>query len=108
MLNVTQKSTYKKIATFSFSMSDVLAYRAFSKDENPVHLDGVIFGIQLMGKIEYHLLKVLNKKSYLAIDYTFSNKVYVDEPIDLYFTSQSDFLVLSLNKSIGSGRIKFD
>ena len=49
---VGAKSMLKASSLFSFSEADLAAYHVFSNDDNPVHQLGVVFGIQLMAKVE--------------------------------------------------------
>ena len=51
MHTVEAKSMLKASSLFSFSEADLAAYHVFSKDDNPVHQLGVVFGILLMATV---------------------------------------------------------
>lgn len=109
MPDVSQRSTLKKIASFSFTQEDILAYRDFSMDLNPIHLEGVVFGIQLMATIENHLLNYLRYPIFNNLSYYYLDKVYANDTIDLYLDEYShDFTVCSLDKTIGKGKISIE
>lgn len=108
MSNAYRKYTSKKIASFSFTHEDVLDYREFSKDNNPIHLQGVVFGIQLIGRIEHHLEHFFHT-NLVRISYYFLGKVMIDETIDLFVDPNNfEFSIQVGNTEVGKGSVAID
>ncbi|MBO0481109.1 hypothetical protein [Candidatus Enterococcus courvalinii] len=105
MENVEPKYTSEPLAMFSFSETDVLIYQSFSGDKNPIHQTGVIFGIQLMARIEGILDSEFCFNDSRKYSYFFLEKVMVRDTISLYIINQHDFEVWCHNKKVGKGRI---
>ncbi|MFD1671670.1 hypothetical protein ACFQ5M_06165 [Agrilactobacillus yilanensis] len=105
MPNVIPKSMFEQLAEFSFSTADLAAYRAFSKDDNPVHQSGVVFGIQLMATVESCLVQWLRLTPTHETTYYFLEKVFVDETLQLLSTRTGRFEVWHEDKLVGKGVI---
>lgn len=107
MENVKPRSMFGLLGTFSFSLTDLQKYQEFSKDNNPVHKTGVVFGIQLMARIEGLIDRKLN---FVTGKYTyyFLKKVMVDEEISVYLSDNQQFEVWSFNKKIGEGAFEHE
>ena len=80
---VGAKSMLKTSSLFSFSETDLAAYHLFSKDDNPVHQLGVVFGIQLMARVEEMLMTLFEFNERRTFSYSFLDKVWVNDTIDL-------------------------
>ena len=105
MHTVEAKSMLKASSLFSFSEADLAAYHVFSKDDNPVHQLGVVFGIQLMAKVEGILMTLFELNERRTFSYSFLDKVWVN---DLKVSADQHFEVWSCDKKVGEGTIKND
>lgn len=105
---VGANSMLKASSVFSFSEADLAAYHLFSKDENPVHQLGVVFGIQLMARVEGMLMTLFEIKERRTISYVFLDKVWINQPIYLKVSTDQHFEVWSCDKKVGEGMIKND
>lgn len=108
MHTVEAKSMLKASSLFSFSEADLAAYHVFSKDDNPVHQLGVVFGIQLMAKVEGILMTLFELNERRTFSYSFLDKVWVNDTIDLKVSADQHFEVWSCDKKVGEGMIKND
>ncbi|CEN27721.1 MULTISPECIES: hypothetical protein [Pseudolactococcus] len=108
MHTVEAKSMLKASSLFSFSEADLAAYHVFSKDDNPVHQLGVVFGIQLMAKVEGILMTLFELNERRTFSYSFLDKVWVNDTIDLKVGADQHFEVWSCDKKVGEGMIKND
>lgn len=108
MHTVEAKSMLKASSLFSFSEADLDAYHVFSKDDNPVHQLGVVFGIQLMAKVEGILMTLFELNERRTFSYSFLDKVWVNDTIDLKVGADQHFEVWSCDKKVGEGMIKND
>ncbi|WP_438723064.1 hypothetical protein [Enterococcus sp. DIV1420a] len=93
------------LAVFSFSQEDLKAYHAFSRDENPIHQTGVIFGIQLMACIEEILIEKWQLKETRNFSYYFLAKIMVETQIELFGKDNHMFEVWCCGKKVGEGVI---
>ena len=105
---VGAKSMLKTSSLFSFSETDLAAYHLFSKDDNPVHQLGVVFGIQLMARVEEMLMTLFEFNERRTFSYSFLDKVWVNDTIDLKVGADQHFEVWSCDKKVGEGMIKND
>ena len=105
---VGAKSMLKASSLFSFSEADLAAYHVFSKDDNPVHQLGVVFGIQLMAKVEGILMTLFELNERRTFSYSFLDKVWVNDTIDLKVGADQHFEVWSCDRKVGEGMIKND
>lgn len=108
MPTVEAKSMLKASSLFSFSETDLATYHLFSKDDNPVHQLGVVFGIQLMARVEGMLMTLFELKERRAFSYIFLDKVWVNDPIYLTVSADQHFEVCSCDKKVGEGMIEND
>lgn len=108
MSTVEAKSMLKASSLFSFSEADLAAYHLFSKDDNPVHQLGVVFGIQLMARVEGMLMTLFELNERRTFSYSFLNKVWVNAPIYLTVSADQHFEVWSCDKKVGEGMIEND
>ncbi len=108
MPTVEAKSMLKASSLFSFSETDLATYHLFSKDDNPVHQLGVVFGIQLMAKVEGILMTLFELNERRTFSYSFLDKVWVNDPIYLTVSADQHFEVWSCDKKVGEGMIEND
>lgn len=108
MPTVEAKSMLKASSLFSFSEADLAAYNLFSKDDNPVHQLGVVFGIQLMARVEGMLMTLFELNERRTFSYSFLDKVWVNAPIYLTVSADQHFEVWSCDKKVGEGMIEND
>lgn len=108
MSTVEAKSMLKASSLFSFSEADLAAYHLFSKDDNPVHQLGVVFGIQLMARVEGMLMTLFELNERRTFSYSFLDKVWVNAPIYLTVSADQHFEVWSCDKKVGEGMIEND
>ncbi len=108
MHTVEAKFMLKASSLFSFSEADLAAYHVFSKDDNPVHQLGVVFGIQLMAKVEGILMTLFELNERRTFSYSFLDKVWVNDHIYLKVSADQHFEVWSCDRKVGEGMIKND
>lgn len=105
MLQQKAKSMFGLLEEFRFSKAKLVAYGKFALDENPVHQTGVIYGVQLIAKIEEILCRKYRLKKTRIIDYRFLDKVRVEENIQLFSSPDLHFEVWCAQKKVGEGKI---
>lgn len=86
------------LGQFQMSWADLATYRQLSQDLNPVHEQGVVYGLQLMTQVAKLLQAPLTHYTY-----QFLKPVYVQQVCTVYQTSANEFEVWCQQQCVGKG-----
>ena len=86
-----------------FSQLDLQAYKKISRDANPIHDTGLVFGILIMAKVEAILSDHWNYQAITKYEYKFLKPLFVEECARVKFLQEGEFEVWKENECIGKG-----
>lgn len=86
------------LGQFQISKADLIAYRQLSQDLNPVHEQGVVYGLQLMTYVAKLFQKPLTQCTY-----QFLKPVYVAQVCTVYQIGKDRFEVWCQQRRVGKG-----
>ena len=86
-----------------FSQQELLAYQKISRDANPIHDTGLVFGILIMAKVEAILSAHWDYQAITKYEYKFLKPLFVGERAQVKFLYEGEFEVWRENECIGKG-----
>jgi NAD-dependent dihydropyrimidine dehydrogenase PreA subunit len=86
-----------------FSQSELQAYKKISRDANPIHDTGLVFGILIMAKVEAILSARWDYQAITKYEYKFLKPLFVGERAQVKFYHDGEFEVWRENECIGKG-----
>ena len=86
-----------------FSQPDLQAYQKISRDTNPIHVTGLVFGILIMAKVEAILSAHWDYQAITKYEYKFLKPLFVGERAQVKFLQEGEFEVWRENECIGKG-----
>ena len=92
-----------KANSLLFSQLDLQAYKKISRDANPIHDTGLVFGILIMAKVEAILSDHWNYQAITKYEYKFLKPLFVEDCARVKFLQEGEFEVWKENECIGKG-----
>lgn len=92
-----------EVNCFQFSRAELQAYKTISRDANPIHDTGLVFGILIMAKVEAILSAHWDYQAISKYEYTFLKPLFVGERAQVKFLHDGEFEVWRENECIGKG-----
>lgn len=89
--------------SLSFSRAELQAYKKISRDTNPIHDTGLVFGILIMAKVEAILSAHWNYQTISKYEYKFLKPLFVGERAQVKFLRDGAFEVWREKECIGRG-----
>jgi len=86
-----------------FSLAELQAYKTISRDSNPIHDTGLVFGILIMAKVEAILSTHWDYQVLTKYEYKFLKPLFVGERAQVKFHHDGEFEVWRANECIGKG-----
>lgn len=86
-----------------FSQAELQAYKKISRDANPIHDTGLVFGILIMAKVEAISSAHWDYKAITKYEYKFLKPLFVGERTQVKFLQEGEFEVWRENECIGKG-----
>lgn len=86
-----------------FSQAELQAYKTISRDANPIHDTGLVFGILIMAKVEAILSAHWDYQAITEYEYKFLKPLFVGERAQVKFLQEGEFEVWRENECIGKG-----
>ena len=86
-----------------FSLEDLQAYKTISRDANPIHDTGLVFGILIMAKVEAVSSAYWDYQAITKYEYKFLKPLFVGERAHVKFLNEGEFEVWRENECIGKG-----
>lgn len=93
------------IEKIRFTKADLVAYQGISQDKNPVHETGVVYGIQLMARIEGYLKEWLNLNEVTSFEYHLLQPLIINQTASLVIATDGNFELFYGVKCLGKGKI---
>jgi hypothetical protein len=86
-----------------FFQPELQAYKTISRDANPIHDTGLVFGILIMAKVEAILSAHWDYQAITKYEYTFLKPLFVGERAHVKFLHEGTFEVWREHECIGKG-----
>ena len=86
-----------------FSQAELQAYKTISRDANPIHDTGLVFGILIMAKVEAISSAHWDYQAITKYEYKFLKPLFVGERAQVKFLQEGEFEVWRENECIGKG-----
>ena len=86
-----------------FSLAELQAYKTISRDANPIHDTGLVFGILIMARVEAILSAYWDYQDISKYEYKFLKPLFVGERARVKFLHEGEFEVWRENECIGEG-----
>lgn len=86
-----------------FSQPELQAYKTISRDANPIHDTGLVFGILIMAKVEAILSAHWDYQAITEYEYKFLKPLLVGERAQVKFLQEGECEVWRENECIGRG-----
>lgn len=90
-----------------FNCKDLMHFKKVSKDTNPVHDYGIVYGMQLLAALENSLKQEYSIEEVRRLKYKFKYPLYVDQKARVIAEKKGkmNFTVWVADKCIGEGEI---
>ena len=92
-----------KADSLLFSLAELQAYKTISRDANPIHDTGLVFGILIMARVEAILSAHWDYQAITKYEYKFLKPLFVDERAQVKLLDAGNFEVWRENECIGKG-----
>lgn len=86
-----------------FSLEELQAYKKISRDANPIHDTGLVFGILILARVEAILSAQRDYQIITKYEYKFLRPLFVGERAQVKLFQEGEFEVWRENECIGKG-----
>ena len=86
-----------------FSLEELQAYKKISRDANPIHDTGLVFGILIMARVGAILSAHWDYQAITKYEHKFLKPLFVGERAQVEFLREGEFEVWRENECIGKG-----
>ena len=92
-----------KADSLLFSLAELQAYKTISRDANPIHDTGLVFGILIMARVEAILSAHWDYQAITKYEYKFLNPLFVGDRAQVKLLDAGNFEVCRENECNGKG-----
>ena len=92
-----------KADSLLFSLAELQAYKTISRDANPIHDTGLVFGILIMARVEAILSAHWDYQAITKYEYKFLKPLFVGERAQVKVLHEGTFEVWRESECVGKG-----